>query len=58
MSPLASWLLVAPVFAVGLLIAVRHVARRLEAREEWASIQEWHDMCNALELYDWQEEDE
>lgn len=57
MTPLVSWLILAAVAACGVACAVA-VARWLDARDEWAGIRQWHDMCDALEVYDWEDEDD
>lgn len=56
MTPLVSWLILAAVAACGVACAVA-VARWLDARDEWAGIRQWHDMCDALEVYDWEDEE-
>jgi hypothetical protein len=57
LSPLWTWALVAALVACAVTIA-RLVSRSLEAAEDRRSMEQWHDMCTALDLYDWEDEEQ
>jgi hypothetical protein len=57
LSPIASWLLLGTLAAAAVVFAVS-VARMLDAADDRRSMADWRRMCDALELYDWAEEED
>jgi len=57
LTPLTSWLLLITIGVAGAAIALV-VARAFDAADDRRSMEQWHKMTNALDLFDWEEHEE